>query len=477
MKEKIFIIITSILMALILPISLFILDVATVSPYTKTYYAQLSSMHQKLRETTEKKIVLIGNSAVVFGVDSALMEQELKNCGADYKVCNFGLYGTLGTQMMLDLSEEYITKEDIVIFMPEPYGQTFSLYFSPQEAWRAIDSDRMLFRDLSSESQQKMIGAYSSFVAEKRKYAGIGISGDGVYSKDSFDENGDLKNVERLQNTMKNGYDENNLIDLNGGLFETNFCNYVKEYKEKIEKRGAKMYYALAPLNQAAIREEKEIVTQFCIKAREEFSMGIMGNPLDSVMEKEWFYDSNFHLNDAGMTAYTAYLTEDIKTKLGIAQPSGIILPNRPELPDYEVSVEGDNSQSDCFLYEENEKGYTIVGLSEKGKTKTSLTLPIVYNGKAVTEFSKTVFQNNQVIENIIIQTNINRILDDSFNGCTALSKITLRHTHPTQISIGFALLNGTESCKIYVQTEHLSAFYGDYVWGFYLEYMEGYND
>ena len=41
--------------------------------FENTYYAELNSMYKKLKTTEGKKIVLIGNSGVAFGINSNLI--------------------------------------------------------------------------------------------------------------------------------------------------------------------------------------------------------------------------------------------------------------------------------------------------------------------------------------------------------------------------------------------------------------------
>ena len=103
--------------------------------YSETYYGALSDLYSRLKETQGKKIVVLGNSNVAFGVDSALAERLLREGGLDYSVCNFGLYGSLGTKMMCELAYEEIGAGDVVIFTPELFAQSLSTYFSAEEAW------------------------------------------------------------------------------------------------------------------------------------------------------------------------------------------------------------------------------------------------------------------------------------------------------------------------------------------------------
>lgn len=477
MKKRIIAIVLSVLLCLFTPISLLIIGISMPNRYEKTYYAQFVCMYRKLRETEKKKIVFIGNSAVVFGIDSALMAEELKRNGVDYEVCHFGLYGTLGTKLMMDVSEKYIREGDIVVFMPEPHEQPFSLYFSAKDTWRAIDGDWRVFWDIEKSDRQSLIGGFSQYISEKHVYNDKENEGSGIYAKASFDKNGDLKNYPRLNNTMPGGYDVNATVHLDESLLSEEFCDYVKAYGEKIIKKGASIYYALAPLNEMAVTSDKTQVESFCLSVKQRFSMEILGQPSDSIMRAEWFYDSNFHLNEAGMTVYTAMLSEGIKTKLGIASQSGILIPNMPELPSNEGKIDGDNAQTDCFLYEEGADGYTIVGLTEKGEGQTSLTIPVRYNEKSVVGFSAETFRNNGTIREITLQTNIRRIVDGSFDGCTSLEKLILKHNSANAVSAGFGLLTGAENCKIYVKQEAVSDFYGNYVWGLYMEYIRGYDE
>ena len=104
---------------LIIPLALIITAVVLPSKYAQSYYAELGEMYGKLKTSSGKKIVIVGNSNVAFGVYSDYLELMLSESGEDYTVCNFGLYGTIGTKVMLDLSENYISEGDIVLFRSE----------------------------------------------------------------------------------------------------------------------------------------------------------------------------------------------------------------------------------------------------------------------------------------------------------------------------------------------------------------------
>ncbi|MDE7384896.1 MAG: hypothetical protein K2M84_03955, partial [Anaeroplasmataceae bacterium] len=107
----------------------------TKDQYDNTYLAELKDKISLLKNTKEKKIILVGGSSLPFGIRSDLIEQELP----EYKVVNFGLYATLGTKAMMDLSKINIQEGDIVILSPELNSQTYSLYFNPKSILQALD--------------------------------------------------------------------------------------------------------------------------------------------------------------------------------------------------------------------------------------------------------------------------------------------------------------------------------------------------
>ena len=95
-----------------------------------TFMGELKSKYERLKETSGKRIVLVGGSGVVFDCDSALMDDFFPS----YEIVNFGMYAGLGTKAVMDLSENYIYEGDIVILSPEQSEQTFSDYFNGRDA-------------------------------------------------------------------------------------------------------------------------------------------------------------------------------------------------------------------------------------------------------------------------------------------------------------------------------------------------------
>lgn len=462
MKKTILLRILYVFIALVLvlaiPLTMVIAGFCTPAQFNETYYGELASMFAKLRDTKGKKIVLIGNSSVAFGVRSDLLQNEFP----DYTVVNFGLYGVLGTKMMLDLSKVNISDGDIIVVLPEPVEQTSSLYFSAKEAWRAIDSDFSILKYIAKENSQAMVGGFTDYVKEKLTYVRSGkkAEGSGAYSKAAFaDENGKdvgYMTYNREYNIMAGGYDPTQIMKADSFFIGSEFIEYLNAYNDYAQNKGATVFYGFCPLNGLAVEEGiTQSANDFYKQLSSKLEFEVIGHPLKYILDYHWFYDNNVHMNSAGMYVYTDLLAEDLKLQLGITEKNDIVIPEMPEIPVSETDS-GENVDAEMFTYEivSSVTGdfIRLTGLTAEGKNQTSLTLPTDYDGIPVREFLPDVFADNTVISKIVLTKNISGIYDDSFKGATRLSELVFRHDTVLGLNVGVDFLNGADNCLIYLK-------------------------
>ena len=457
--RRIVILVAAILLLALIPAVLTCVGFAAPSQFGESYYGELPVLYETLKYTQQKKIVLIGNSALAFGARTDLLEAELE----DYQVVLFGLYGAVGTKTMLDLSKNEIKEGDIVIVAPELYAQSCSLYFSASDTWRAAEGDFGMLRDLPATAFGKMFCAFPGYVAEKYAYWSGARTAEmtAPYAKSAFEtetgENAGYMTYERLNNVMAGGYDAANLPVVSGEVFGEGFIEYLNEYAAYVEKAGATIYFGFTPLNDLSLGENaQEKADALYDFLREALDFDVLGHPAKYQMDYRLFYDNNFHVNSAGAVYYTDTLAEDLKIALGKPGKGGIELPAIPDLPARETET-GDNSDADCFLYEVRTGAtgdYVILtGLTAEGKTRTSLTLPSSYNGVPVRQFSKDLFAGNQTISRIVLPQSITTIYDGSFSGAVRLRELVFQHDEVLSLSVGVDFLEGADLCYIYIKS------------------------
>ena len=460
-KRLIAVIITFLCLPLVVMAVLSVFAFALPAQYGETFLGELKYKAERLRDTDGKRIIVIGGSSVAFGQDSALIEKYLP----EYSVVNFGLYGDLGTKLMLDLAEREIRRDDIVIVSPEQDGQTLSLFFSGSAAWQAFDGDFSLLRGVKNEDAGALVGAFPHFAGRKAGYCLTGSpEPSDIYRRASFEEHGDIKSGWRPYNIMPAGSDVTRKVSLSEAVVENDFVEYLNVFAKSLRSRGASVYYRLCPINAAAIEDGGD-ADAFYDYMYDALDFEFIGDPHNSVIAPEYFYDSNFHLNDSGVVVNTYNLIRDVKAVIGDSSPTDIAIPPPPEAPP--VATEGDNGDESMFVYEDTEKGCRIVGLTGDGKTRKKLTVPALHDGKTVTGFTQNAFVGATELEELVLQENVGMIEDRSFEDCRSLEKVILLHSAPNKCIPGGDLF-GSAKFGIYVPRKLLKSYRVSYFWAEY---------
>lgn len=454
---------------------------ALPAQFHKTFLAALEVKIDRIESVDEPKIIVVGGSSVPFGVDTKLMEQML-----GMPSVNFGLYATLGTKLMLDLSREYINEGDIIVIAPETDAQTYSLFFNAEASWQAVDSDLSLLPKIAKKNLGAMLGGAWKFAGQKLAYAtgSKTMNLSGVYQLDSFDEYGDIT-YPREYNKMSALYDSSFTINPSPDIISDDFVDYVNEYVAYAEKKGARVLFSFAPMNMDAIDSSvtNDSIKEFETFIKENFDSELISNPNYYIYESGYFYDSNFHLNDAGTVMHTVNLSSDIAKALGKE------LQNVPEIPDI-PEIPADSGKDFPTDYDENEKyfifeeryvagehvGYNIIGVSELGKTQTVLTTPYAYNGKLVYDMASNTFSGCASLTEIYLTENIESLGNGAFADAPMLQKIHILSEDPdgTRGDSFGSLIDGMASgAKFYVKAEFLSSFENGYYWNIYANIIE----
>ena len=430
--------------------------------FENSFVGALDEKVDRLYSVDEPKIVIIGGSSVAFGIDSELIERY-----TGMSVVNFGLYAALGTKLMLDLARDAIGEGDVVIVAPELDAQTLSLYFSSSSTLRATDGSPELLLKLPWKHYPSLFGASWDFAAEKIGYLmSDSPDPDGVYNSKNFNSYGDLE-YPREYNVMSGYYDKNTIIDPSPSVFSADFIEYLNEFTDDAEDKGASVYYSFSPLNSAAI---KKGTTDDSIAAFEDFIDESISAPRisalsDYVYDKAYFYDTNFHLNDSGVIMHSVNLTRDILLELGIPTSVRVEIPPPPELP-VNSDYDGDYENTEFFLYEQCADGsYAIVGVKDEYLESTTITIPNGYNGKKVSSVGRAAFDGCR-IEKLVLtaDTNIRLFENECFLGASSLSELWIYYPSEEDITPPSSFDGVAADFAVYVPEG--SAYDIGYSWG-----------
>lgn len=386
-----------------------------------TFMGELKSKYERLKETSGKRIVIVGGSGVAFDCDSALMDDFFPS----YEIVNFGMYAGLGTKAVMDLSENYIHEGDIVILSPEQGEQTFSDYFNGEYMWQAADGAFGMLRDLKSENFDAMLGNFPRFALEKLNYVmkGQKPQTDSIYQKKSFNTYGDIELDTCRENILPNGYDVNQKVRFTEDVVQPEFMDYMNDWAKRLEKKGAVVWYRYCPVNKLSV-EDMDDLAAYDVFLRQKLDFPVIGNPENSLMEAEWFFDTNFHLNQPGKEVNTVQLIRDMKAMLGDDRAVTVELPEKPHRTWGDVSAE------------------TRIWTAKDSET---------YQGE----------------ETIVIPENVTQIEDYAFSNCAGLKQIVLEQKDPSKCIVGQHLLDGT-GAEILVPQMSVDSYKRNYFWSVY---------
>ena len=451
MRRKTFLLLLC--LALLLPL-LFVGVCAVGIPakYDATYMGELKYKYGRLASVRGPKIVLIGGSSAAFGMDSSLIEKEFP----EYEVVNFGMYAALGSRMMLDLAQGSIGDGDIVIFMPEINEQTLSDFTDGAYALQGLDGAWELLGRIRPDLYPSILGAMPAFAMEKLKYhlaKTLPEPGE-LYRRDSFNEYGDIDNESVSQNIMPEEYDPDLPVVMSDALPTEEFTAYLNDYGRKLSKKGASFYYHFCPVNELSVTGSagigssgaehsegvvnarssvEQLTMDFYAHLDQVLDFPVLGDPRDAVMESGWFYDTNFHLNQAGRTLFTRQLVRDLKAEFGDTSLTEIDVPIMPRT----LAFTQMSDEEDAVL-------------------------------------RRSTYAGNTEITQVTIPETIRRIEDGAFDGCVSLEEIYLEAKEPSQILVGRHLLDGTDA-DLFVPAGSLSAYRTDYRFSQYADRIQAY--
>ncbi len=482
----------------ILPFVMIAVTVFAMPPvYDETYTGALADKYELLNKTEGKKIIIIGGSSVALGINSDLISDEFSK----YKVINFGLSSELGIKAMLDLSRSGIGEDDIIIIAPELTDSGLSLNFNGEEMLKALDGNLGLLMNIESEDYASLIGSSLSFASDKMSYLvnkSKPVSAREAYLAKNIDAATGDNTYERDKNEAFGVYGEISL-DLRADLKDSKvteydkFIEYINEYTHYAERKGATVYYSFAPICKQALAYDvtDSDISLYYSNLASVLQCKIISDIRSYIFDEEYFYDSELTLNDAGANIRTVKLIDDLKRVCDDSsltftsgleiEPSGFATVT---VPSQTVSeTEKDTENAELFVFELCDfsygEYYAVIGLTEKGKLRESVTVPTLYEGKPVVKISENAFKDSSILKNVYLGGTVCAIDKNAFSGSTVTGVYIPKGKKPGDIKIAgagqAAILGADPMIRFYVAEDDVALYKNDTgFFGCYKDYIKG---
>lgn len=305
MKKKIAFFIKLIVLTVILFVFCFVI---VMPQYTGNYQASMLDKVEHLKSTQGPKIVLIGNSNLAFGIDSAMIEEAF-----GMPVVNMGLHGGVGNAFNEQAAKLNVSEGDIYIVAHTNYDDADEIK-NPMLAWITIENHTELYPLIRAKDWPDMVLAYPTYLKKCltmwRTETGNGETND-CYRRSAFNEYGDIYyprpetagNIDFSPVTI-NHINETTAARLNG----------LNAY---LTQRGATMLVAAYPI---AVYENTPSADEYYAMGQElqdALDCPVISDFRNYMLDESYFFDSHAHLTDVGTRIRTEQLIADIQNYLG----------------------------------------------------------------------------------------------------------------------------------------------------------------
>jgi hypothetical protein len=283
--------------------------------YQDSYYAALIDKISILENSPSPRLVFVGGSNIVFGIDSEIIGQQ-----TGYNVVNMGLNGNLGIRFMLGIIEPFLQPGDVVVVIPEydlildtneSIGPAFiqviianpSLlkYFnSPQEYYYFLK----LFPYVYSQAIKTMLSDYLE------KGCIICENEEQIYFRTAFNRYGDIISHEKVHPIWEIGHLYLSFARNDSNLHK--YINIVNKFSERIDESGAKIIMAYPATPSPGDKRTQEMLSLLDEILRSELIISVSGNPSDAWYSRDLFFDKLYHLSVEGREVNTQRIIEQI---------------------------------------------------------------------------------------------------------------------------------------------------------------------
>jgi hypothetical protein len=283
---------------------LFVLLSIVAPQHSQDFGAALMDKIQYLKSIDEPKIVLIGDSNLIFGIDSKKIEEAFR-----MPVVNMGLNAQYGNAFNERMARLNVKKGDIYI-ISHIYYYDDGLIPDPNAVWVSIENHYSLYPLIPITSIPRMIAGFPKYIIRSAtlwlKHEG-NAPGYGAYTRTAFNKYGD--NIFPREKSKSDRVLQEAPIQLTSDACVRRL-NRLNAY---LTKRGATLLIAGCPIGTARDSMLTNLIPKFQQELTQKLDCAVISNFSDYLFDLDYIYDENYHLTDAGAALRTQQLIKDLQ--------------------------------------------------------------------------------------------------------------------------------------------------------------------
>lgn len=269
------------------------------------YLLAIIDKHARLDSIQSPRMIFAGGSNLAFGLNSAEIQKEF-----NIPVVNLGLHGGFGLLFMLNELKHTVRSGDVVFLSIEYFLKMEGNYrirkFTGnhyKEAQKYYDNEIIENIDMHIFYTRKGMKVYFGEHSEARETQENEIN---IYAREGFNEYGDLVSHIGKQPPPTREV-EHYVYEYWKGIEELN------EFNEFAKAQNVKVFFLFPCLAMQSYSKNEAAIRRLAHDLSRDLNMKILSTPLDFVYDDDCFFDTDYHLTEAGREQRTMKLIEIIK--------------------------------------------------------------------------------------------------------------------------------------------------------------------
>ena len=293
----------------------FFYDVRIVSPLSPATVVK----HKRLTEAASPRMILIGGSNLLFGLDSPMIEKQ-----TDYNPVNMGLIGGLRIDYITNEIMDELRPGDLVVMSLE-YNTLNAEQNDPNndetQVIMGVAAQRFANWKFVSWPQWKKlldqgIVEYLGIVF-RQAFANVIIrdnDNDPAINED-MNAYGDLTRYHDPNVKPRNANNQNTIVKIRPESVQMNI-DRLNAFIAECDKRGVQVLFAYPPLPRTHYRHGEAIARKFHRLLRAQLNAPVICTPGDMVFDDRNFIGLSYHLRGTAVQERTQRLINAIKKRL-----------------------------------------------------------------------------------------------------------------------------------------------------------------
>ena len=311
--KRFFVKFTAYLLALCLPFAAFIAYVQTRPAMFEG--SMMGASHIKLDKlcaTEGARVIIVGGSSAPYSVVCADVQAAL-----GMPCVNMGCTAYLGLAYYLAQLRGNLHEGDIVILAPE-----YVMYengYSNSIVWMAAENHANVLKKLPAEYLPGMMRGFWAYAKQKltllRTDGAPTRTAAQAYADAGFGEWGDI--TKPRVNILEHKYNTQDCRTVSADTLAPAVARDIRRFAAYARAQGASVYLTYAPFDALALQGGTAGVDALQARLQAECpDVPWLGRLADGVLDADYFYDTNNHLNSAGAALRTQRLIADLEEAL-----------------------------------------------------------------------------------------------------------------------------------------------------------------